>query len=71
MDEPTTYISRLPFCPGNRASCVGNRRGKCLCLTDTNHITPEKPCKFYDDGSKAEAAERRLEKLRAQGRKNL
>ena len=62
------YSSRLPLCPGNRASCVTNRRGKCACLVDTDFITSEKPCKFYDDGSKAAEAERRLAKLRAAGK---
>lgn len=62
------YSSRLPYCPGNRASCVSNRRGKCLCLVDTDFITSAKPCKFYDDGTKAAEAERRLAKLRAAGK---
>ena len=62
------YSSRLPLCPGNRVSCVSNRRGKCACLVDTDFITSAKPCKFYDDGTKAAEAERRLAKLRAAGK---
>ena len=49
-------------------SNVTNRRGKCLCLVDTDFITSAKPCKFYDDGTKAAEAERRLAKLRAAGK---
>lgn len=53
----------LPSCPGDRHYCVGNKNGKCRILTDTKHITSEKPCKFYDDGSKAATAARRLKAL--------
>ena len=64
--EESPYIRHtlLPDCPGDRRFCTGNNgRGKCKILTDTKHISREKPCKFYDDGSKAAAAERRLKAL--------